>query len=59
MGFSILLNGETSAIDWARNLGLSLFMSLLYYKGLDFFTLDQHPLISWHDPLDRNKLSQM
>ena len=41
MGFSIILNGQKSAIDWVRNLGFSLFMSLLYYKGLDFFTLDK------------------
>ena len=36
MGFSIILNGQKSGIDWVRNLGFSLFMSLLYYKGLDF-----------------------
>ena len=26
MGFSIILNGQKSAIDWVRNLGFSLFM---------------------------------
>ena len=39
MGFSIILNGQKSAIDWVRNLGFSLFMSLLYYKGLDLSNL--------------------
>ena len=35
------MDASLNAIDWVRNLGFSLFMSLLYYKGLDFFTLDK------------------
>ena len=30
VSFPIVLNGQESAIDWVRNLGVSLFMSLLY-----------------------------
>ena len=41
MGLSIILIGQKSAIDWVSNLGFSLYMSLLYYKGLEFFTLDK------------------
>ena len=41
MGFSIILSGQKSAIDWVSIFGVSLFMTLLYYRDLDFFTLDK------------------
>ncbi|MGL4616661.1 MAG: HNH endonuclease signature motif containing protein [Mycoplasmoidaceae bacterium] len=41
MGLSIIFNGQKSAISWVRNLGFSLFMSLLYYKNFDFINFDK------------------
>ncbi|MGL5590900.1 MAG: hypothetical protein ACRDCH_02410, partial [Metamycoplasmataceae bacterium] len=41
MGLSIIFNGQKSAISWVRNLGFSLFMSLLYYKNFDFKNFDE------------------
>ncbi|MGL5246443.1 MAG: HNH endonuclease signature motif containing protein [Mycoplasmoidaceae bacterium] len=40
MGFSIIFNGQKSAISWIRNLGFSLFVSLLYYKDFNFLDFD-------------------
>ena len=41
MIFTIILNDHIGTDDWVRNLGSSLFVTLLYYKGLTFFTLDK------------------